>query len=362
MTARRTIVFAGLALVTFACSLAGFTQLVLWIAVLSACRLATRRPGTPGVLVRSALALAPALGLSAWFWAAQPAAVREYPTWRYAAGNVLRLDVVRTLGTPLEAVAGSTLAAVLWGAMLASLAIAWRDRRAAGWPFLVLLAVGVAYAFFAPASVLGASLLTPRQVYFVVFAAALWMAARHTRRSHLLLAGTCAVATAVLVAARWPLYAQYDTAMRRFVDDVSGADFGSARTLLSVPARAQPQIDPSGRSAVVLSGAAAGYVATLRQLVWLDDYELRTTHFPLRTRERHEAHGPVQFVSAPGSRIDALLTWNGDARARDALAGRLMAAPDVMLSRIQFPTVAGTPTLFLRRSASETGRGAPAAR
>jgi hypothetical protein len=345
-----TIAFAGLSLVTFACSLAGFAQLALWIGVLSICRLASGQRGAARTAAWSAIGLAPALGLSAWFWIAQPPARSDFPTWRYAAGNIGRLEVLRAFGTPFEAITASALAVVLWGTVLAGLALSWRDRRYRGWPFLVVLAASAAHVFIAPASVVGASLLTPRQVYFVVLAAALWMAAHGARRPGAVLACACALAAVALVAARWPVYEKYDAAMRRFVDAIAQADFGRARTLLSVPSRRQPRVGPSGRPAVVLSGAAAGYVAALRQLVWLDDYELRTTHFPLRTRHEPWTDGSLQFVTAPDTRIDALLTWDGDARTRAALADRLMSPPAGTLSRIEFPSVPDAPTLFVRRT------------
>jgi hypothetical protein len=82
-----------------------------------------------------------------------------------------------------------------------------------------------------------------------------------------------------------------------------------------------PAID-AATGTVCLSSNAGAYVAMLRDAVLLNNYELRTAHFPLRSRL--PISGDESARADNGRLADSVMLWRGTPEARRARANTVL--------------------------------------
>jgi hypothetical protein len=318
---------AGLVVLCYFASVLAFAHLVATVCLLSA--LGISEHDRYQAAVRTGIAIAPAGLLLLLFLAlrpADPSADLTFPSLLWAAASLVRLDVLRDGLVETDHRVTALMAAALWllvaSALLARSAYPWtRISRL----MAAVFAFDLAVLLLAPTSVGSATLLTPRQAYFALFAVVLGLAASRARLPRPLAIVSVTLALTIgLHASRWAFYQDYDRAMRSFLAAQPAASDG--RPFFAGPLGCEhPGRD--SRGAICLSASAGGYVAVARHAIQVNEYELLTNHFPLVARQRVTVAG--QSWAAGETPLDSALLWRGSLDERRSTARRLFDGREI---------------------------------
>jgi len=357
LSALRMMTLSCLLVLTYFSSLVGFIQCLFAMAALLLIDAAlTKTRPRLSELAWTGLAAFPAVSMSVWFAMRQvnrgplPA---EFPPRLWAAANLFRFDILRTF-TDAEKPLAIGFALLFWLGIAFQCHQRWKTGRIqGGLGFLLLGAATIPIVFLAPTTAGGGTMLTPREVYFVVFALALWLASgplpaffRHA------LAGASIVVSLGLLILHWPIYSQYDAGMCRLLSGLEHAPLSGRKTVFaSTLGNPFPQnVDPRTRR-VDLSGGLGGYFAIEHGLVYLNDYEPQTTHFPLIYRYSLAGAGRLRYATAPNRTVDVVLLWGvDDQAAKNTLAAQILRSP---FDCFDYPGLPEHPTLFLPRESKD---------
>ena len=202
----------------------------------------------------------------------------EWPSLRYAASNLFKLTPLSTF-FPAEQYLAAGLAVFLASAVVLFGLRAFR-RDLSGLNYLILAITGGLLVFVAPVSATGGTMITPRLVYFPLFALLLWLASQPAGRPwRIIFAAAGVIAGLGLGALHWPVYVRYDRLMTAFVSEAGRSAGGSTMIFVTFRNKYAHSLDP-GSQEVNPSGSAGAYVAASQGLVYLNNYEAQTDHFP----------------------------------------------------------------------------------
>jgi hypothetical protein len=274
------------------------------------------------------------------------------------------LDAVRAYATRPEWVAALVLAiavvaAVAWGLVTAR---PWRRRVPAGEAGLLLAAAASVVVYFAaPDASAGGSYITLRLSLFPYLLAILWLAGQEigpaARGGLVAVAAAC---TVVVVFAQFRAQRAFEPLLRDFCSAAEHVRPGATLLPLVDDARA-PLARASPR--VRAFHNAAGYLAALRDLVDLRNYEASLGYFPVVYRPeldptRYLGADPpdvASYLNATGGRaaVDYILVCpggDGD-RVLESLGPAVRAA-----YRPAYHSPGGTVALYARATGTPSGR------
>jgi hypothetical protein len=205
--------------------------------------------------------------------------VVEWPSWRYALANLIRLEPLAAFH-PAERIVSTTLAA----ALLSISYFVWRaraDRPApatAAWALFAGLAAGA--VLFAPVTFSSGTMLTPRFVYFACFGLLLWLAsAGIPPRLNKALPAIGVGFALVFLVLRVPVYASYSARANALMESLP--DVAPGAIVYSNSYTRRPLLDSSPSAlGIPLSPFFGSYWALRESLIELNNYEAQTDHFP----------------------------------------------------------------------------------
>ncbi|MFL5418400.1 MAG: GtrA family protein, partial [Myxococcales bacterium] len=361
LDARRGLAFCGITLALFvahsvslASAFAAITAVLAWRAGLDlarAWRLPSRRRRVARAWARRAAATygwaLPAIGLLGFFLVHQPKPFSYRPPLLEYVKHLVSLYALMSLDKR-ELFATAAVALVLVGS------VAWgvlrrRTRRARpvdGWVVASAVAMGIFLAM--PDSAADGAQLTDRLLLYPFFALALWigwsvLSLRHVRAAGIALA----VLFAALVGTRIVKYRELDRSFAEYASAAAQLAPGSVILPLTLsPYGPREGGRPDGRKPayrVEVFRHVAGYLATEREGIDLDNSQATTKHAPLRwvphldpfhvlaTVPFGMESQPAPCVDLPryaaaGGRIDYVLLWGQPSEvAGDRCGERLLA-------------------------------------
>lgn len=325
---RRAITLTLLAILIYLAHPAGLVALLIFVGIHSVAEL--KLAGRSALLERLrkltaywSLAFGPALVLYCWAALKEPLATlpveTAWPSFRSAAAIIATLSPLAVFSR-WERLGAASLSFMILIAV-ASLCIGtW--PRLQGKRYLVALAVSVGLIFVVPSSAAGATLITPRLVYFPLFAAFCWLTIAATRRWRIILSSSAVAIALYLWILQWPYLGLFDRHAKEFMTARSA--FESRHTLAYAPVDdhlpGQPSIAPP------IGIHLPGYLAVEKQLLDLSDYQPASTKFPFRFRFQigPELRSPqnksqwdwqpslvdaLHYEDQTGVRVDYLMQW-----------------------------------------------------
>lgn len=275
-----------LAILSYLSSPIGFLELIITAGFLWLHKWITERGGLAGLrkaVVDFTLIFGPSVALYAYFLKNKlPIGPdrADWPTPRYAAATLFTLAPLASF-RPSERAAGFIVAVLLAAATSLALWNGLRSRAGlAGTRFLYLAGILGGVVFLSPSSWGGGTMITPRLVYFPVFAVVMFLASQPPPPSLRVMAPAVSLAVAgYLLAVHVPLYARYDRAVTEALSLVRAIPPGHTFALRSFQSPFTVPLSPGSDTPSI--GSVGEYLCVDRDLIDLNDYEARTNHFPL---------------------------------------------------------------------------------
>ncbi len=315
MTALRTACWSALIVLLYFANPVGFIETLLAVLVLSTWAASTGAYETSLARIRAlarswtvvAVAFLPAFLLYAWYLAFRLNRGRdgtEWPTIRYAAANLLTLAPIQSF-VPAERLIGIGLSITL--AVVLAVALIRAGRSGTGFQdggYLLLALVGAAIVMIAPVTATSGTMITPRLVYFPLFALLFWLATQPAYPGfRILIAGAGTVAAVLLIALHAPIYARYQATMKDFLSQGRLLEDRKTAVFTTFDSPFPQNLDVRSGSPP-LSAGASGYLAAEHNLILLNDYEAETDHFPLVFQSACNPAGTL-FIRTVRGRNDA---------------------------------------------------------
>ena len=186
MTVRSAACWSALIVLLYFANPVGFIEALLAVLVLSAWAALTSASDTPSARIRAlartwtvvAVAFFPTFILYAWYITFRLNRGRDgtqWPTIRYAAANLLTLAPIQTF-VPAERLIGIGLSMTV--AVVVAVALIRAARSRAGFQdggYLLLALIAAAIVMISPVTATSGTMITPRLVYFPLFALLFWL-------------------------------------------------------------------------------------------------------------------------------------------------------------------------------------------
>lgn len=320
LTWRRALVLSGLGLLLFFSHPVSLVQTIIATAVISAWDILRRGYRPWAQIGIAAIAFAPAVVLYLQFMARRlhhSSDVTEWPTFNYAAASLITLFPLKSF-FDAELVVTKALAGLL---AISAVWLLVRLARSRSWfpavVFLSIAAVQVLLLFISPVTAGGGTMITPRLIYYPVFSVILALVSITWSRAWVRIFAPAGVAACIaLHILHWPAYRAYDARMQAVFNAIpqlsSGRTIAFAATAPSVPLTVTGQT-PN------MSLSMPAYLGVRDRLIYLNNYEAATDHFPLVFRDSASPVGRLftndgamnlsGYERHAGKPVDYILIW-----------------------------------------------------